>query len=353
MPDTGSASAIVDLRSDLLSPPSSAVSEAMRAALAAAPEFELRDGDDESALERRTASLLGTEDALFFPTCTMANLCAAILAARPGGLLLVPEGCHVLTSEGGGASSLAGLEPVVLTGAMLDPMMWAKAMAPEDTTRAVPALVWLENTHNRQGGLPLPADRTRAIAEMARDRGVRSHLDGARLFNAAVALGLRPDEIAAGFDTVSISLNKGLGAPVGAMLAGSRELIAEAVAVRQRLGGGMRPTGTLCAPALAALDDWPAIARDHALASLLWRESGGGPEIAEPATNIVMIRLAAEGAAEVLRRRLADEGVLALCLEPQVLRLVTHRGLTEAGIRRAAALIRSILHSVRETETRQ
>ncbi|CAH1692949.1 Low-specificity L-threonine aldolase [Hyphomicrobiales bacterium] len=353
MPDTGPVSAIIDMRSDLLSPPSPVVSEAMQAALATAPEFELRGGNYESALERKTAALLGKEDALFFPTCTMANLCAAVLAGRSGGLLLVPEGCHVLTSEEGGASLLAGLTPVVLRDGTADPMIWAEALAPGDVSRPVPALVWLENTHNRQGGLPLPADRTLAIVEMARDRGVRSHLDGARLFNAAVALRLRPDEIAAGFDTVSISLNKGLGAPVGAMLAGSRALIGRAVAVRQRLGGGMRPSATLCAPALAVLDDWPAIARDHALARLLWREIGGGPEIAEPLTNVVMIRLAAEGAAEMLRGQLAANGVLALCLEPQVLRLVTHRGLTEAGIRRAAALIRSILNSFRETETRQ
>ena len=353
MPDTGLHSAIIDLRSDLLSPPSPVVFEAMQAALAAAPEFELRGGDHESALQRKTAALLGKEDALFFPTCTMANLCAAILAGRPGGLLLVSEGCHVLTSEEGGASSLAGLTPVILRGAMADPERWAEALAPGDASRAFPALVWLENTHNRRGGWPLPADRTRAIAEMARDRGARSHLDGARLFNAAVALGVRPDAIAAGFDTVSISLNKGLGAPVGAMLAGSRALIGQAVTIRQRLGGAMRPSATLCAPALAVLDDWPAIARDHALAHLLWREIGEGSAITEPVTNIVMIRLAAEGAAEVLRRQLAENGVLALCLEPQVLRLVTHRGLTEAGIRRAAALIRSILNSFRKAETRQ
>ena len=353
MSDTGPHAAIVDLRSDLLSPPSPAVVAAMQAALAAAPEFELRGDDHESALERKAAALLGKEDALFFPTCTMANLCAAMLAGRQGGLLLVPEDCHVLTSEEGGASSLAGLDVVVLRGVMTDLEQWARALGQDDGSRAGPALVWLENTHNRQGGLPLPADRTRAIAEMARHRGVRSHLDGARLFNAAIALKVRPDAIAAGFDTVSISLNKGLGAPVGAMLTGSRDLIRQAVAVRQRLGGGMRPSATLCAPALAALNSWPEIARDHALAHLLWREIGEDAAIAEPATNIVMIRLAGEGAAEALRRRLADTGVMALCLEPQVLRLVTHRGLTEVGIRRAAAIIRSILNSFRDTETTQ
>ncbi|MBS7700562.1 MULTISPECIES: beta-eliminating lyase-related protein [unclassified Chelatococcus] len=339
--------AIIDLRSDLLSPPSPAVFEAMQAALKAPPEFTLRNGDHERALEQKTAALLGKEDALFFPTCTMANLCAAVLAGQPGGLLLVPEECHVLTSEEGGASSVAGLTPVVLRGAMTDPEMWARALAPGNAARPFPALVWLENTHNRRGGSPLPAERTRIIAEMAHDCGARSHLDGARLFNAAVALGARPAEIASGFDTVSISLNKGLGAPVGAMLAGSRELIGQAFTVRQRLGGGMRPSATLCAPALAVLDDWPTIARDHELAALLWREIGPCPEIAEPATNIVMIRLATEGAAELLRRQLAENGVLALCLEPQVLRLVAHRGLTDAEICRAAALIRAILKSVR------
>lgn len=349
MPDSGSA--IVDLRSDLLSPPSPAVAKAMREALAAAPEFELRADRHERALERRTADLLGKEEALFFPTCTMANLCAAMLAGRQGGALIVPEDCHVLTSEGGGAFSLAGLAPAILPGAMPEPALWEAALAQHPS----PALAWLENTHNRRGGAPLPAQQTRGVAELAARRGARSHLDGARLFNAAVALGLRPDAVAAGFDTVSISLNKGLGAPAGAMLAGSGDLIGRAVAVRQRLGGGMRPLGPLCAPALAALDDWPAVARDHALARLLRREIGAcaGVEIGAPATNIVMLRFETAGAAETLRRRLAENGVLALCLEPQVLRLVTHRGLTEAGIRAAAALIRSILHSMPEAETRQ
>ncbi len=350
MPKTGRNSAVIDMRSDLLSPPSSAVSAAMQAALTVAPEFELRGDRHESALEQKTAGLLGKENALFFPTCTMANLCAAMLAERPGGVMVVPEDCHVLTSEGGGSSSLAGLTPVVLPGPMPELASWDAALPRGAALRPVSTLVWLENTHNRRGGMPLPVDRTRLIAELARSRGARSHLDAARLFNAAVALGVRPDEVAAGFDTVSISLNKGLGAPVGAMLAGSHELIEQAVVVRQRLGGGMRPVGALCAPALAALAGWPAIARDHELARLLWREIGpcAGVDIAEPATNIVMIRFRA---ADTLRLRLAEDGVLALCLEPQVLRLVIHCGLTESDVRTAARLIRSILNSMSETET--
>jgi len=339
----------VDLRSDFLTRPTPAMQAAMAAAAAAPAHFGLREDPRQQALERRAADLLGMEDALLFPTCTMANEVALMLLTTPGDLVLAPPRPHVVTSEAGAPAALAGVAVVELSGDGACPpaAAWHEAAgAVHDELKPRVAALVLENTHNRSGGLPVDVAGTQGVIAVARAKGLRAHLDGSRLFNAAVACRVTPGALCEGFDTVAISLNKGLGAPLGAMLAGSSALIARAIVLRQRLGGGIRPTGIVSAAGLVALDDWAHLSDDHdrarSLALGLAGLRGVRVDIDAVRTNIVVATITVDDApAGNACARLASHGVLALPFGTGRLRLVTYRGIGDDDIARAVAAFRA------------
>jgi len=339
------ASDIIDLRSDFLAHGTAAMSQAWARAAREPYHFGLREDPYQAELERRIAQMTAHETALVFPTCTMANLVGIMLGAAPGTRALTHEDAHVITSEAGGAAAFAGVQLVPLAG---DPRnaaaeQWRAAAADGDAQKPATSLFVLENTHNRAGGLPLSASYTTAVLAIARERGIRTHLDGSRLFHAAAAFGTTIATLAKGFDTVSLSLNKGFGAPLAAVLAGSGANIARALILRQRLGGGIRPTGPPAAATLAALDDLGHFADVQRLARRLAEGLASLPgvriDLPTPATNIVVVELTGDRPSAIdAQTRFAERGLLALPFGAARLRLVTYRGLTEAQIDRAIAI---------------
>lgn len=331
---------IADFRSDLLTRPTAAMASAMQDACTRPWSFDLREDPDQQALEREIAEMLGHEDALLMPTATMANEIALMIHARPGDAVVAPADAHIATSEAGAPAALAGVALRLLNDHLPEPGAWEDAVrADSDALRSKIAVLVVENTHNRAGGAAIPADISDAILDIARRNGVATHLDGARLFNAAIAVGVMPARLARGFDTVCISLNKGLGAPIGAALAGSRRLVAQALVMRQRLGGGIRPTAILAAAARAALPAWRDLADDHARAARLTQAldqlSGFIPVRPARPTNIVVVQVS-RPVAEVVAA-LAARDVLVLPFGPGRIRFVVYRGITDADIARAAA----------------
>jgi len=333
----------IDLRSDLVSPPTPAMIREITAALEEPPAFGLREDARQRALEARVSSLLGKEDALFFPTCTMANQVAIRILCRPGETLVADADAHVITSEAGAPAALSGalVRPLPGRDGRVDRADLERALtAPVDALRSRVALIVLENTHNRAGGVPLPVAYHADVADLAERNGVSIHLDGARLFNATVALGCAPVDIARHVTTVAISLNKALAAPLGAVLAGPRAVIADALRVRQMFGGGVRPIGFLAAAALVALDTMvDRLVDDHRHAAELGhglsRLSSRGLDVAA-STNIVMVRTERAGVSpRELVDALAARGVLALPFGAAI-RLVVHHGIGPKEIAAAA-----------------
>ncbi|MBL8697066.1 MAG: low specificity L-threonine aldolase [Alphaproteobacteria bacterium] len=339
-------SRIVDLRSDLLTRPTPEMIDAMRAASLRPWSFDLREDPDQRALEADLACLLGHEDALIMPTSTMANEIALMLLARPGETILAPAEIHIVTSEAGAPAALAGV--VVRSLDSHEPPLadWRTALAAKpDALRSRIAAIAMENTHNRAGGAAIDVATTSAVLALARSHGIGAHLDGARLFNAAIALDAAPAALAAGFDTVTVSLNKGLGAPIGAALAGSRASIEQALVLRQRLGGGIRPTAVFAAAARVALARWRDAAEDHRRAAALVGAIDGLPglRVVRPAhpTNIVVVELGTLDVAQA-EAGLAARGVLAIPFGPRRLRFVVYRGIDDADIAHAVAACREI-----------
>ncbi len=336
---------IVDLRSDTVTQPT----PAMRAAMLAAPLGDDVFGDDPTvnALQARIAALLGKEAAIFVPTGTQSNLVAIMSHCGRGDEYIVGQMAHTYRWEGGGAAVLGSVQPQPLEhqpdGSLALKDIEA-AIKPDDSHFARSRLLALENTI---GGKVLPMAYLTDATALARQRGLASHLDGARLFNAAVALGgdprTRAREMAQLFDTVSVCFSKGLGAPVGSALVGPRELIARAHRWRKMLGGGMRQSGLLAAAALHALDHHvDRLADDHALAQRLARGLQGLPglKVEPPQTNIVFADLQGERAAGLMAH-LKARGVLATGLYK--LRFVTHLDVDAAGVDRAVAAVREHL----------
>lgn len=339
----------IDLRSDFLARPTSA----MLAAAAAAEgsrHFGLREDPWQRRLEARVAELLGKEDALVFPTCTMANTTALMLGAPPGSRVVTQDDAHVLISEAGAGAALAGLvmTAVGMPGPMPPLAAWERAFGNAgDTQRPPMRLCVLENTHNRSGGVPLPPVDVAQVVALARGHNVGLHLDGSRLFDAAHALGVSASVLAAGFDTVSTSLNKGFGAPIAAALAGTTASIEAALVIRQRLGGGIRPTGPAAASSLAGLADLTHFGEVHALAGRLAEglaaEAGLFVESMPLRTNMVIVHAQPPDDAAGLCARLAARGLLALPFDAQRIRFVLYRGITPMQVGRALAIVRDTL----------
>jgi threonine aldolase len=314
----------------------------MRRAIAEAEVGDDVLGKDPTAdrLERRVAELLGKEAALFFPSGTQANQAAIILHTRPGTEAVCEAESHVFHYEYADAAWLAGvqLQPVASDRGSLTAADVAAAVRPGDRHHPVTTLVCVENTHNMHGGAVIPLPAMQAIRTLASERSLPVHLDGARLWNAAAAANVSLADFSSCADTVMVSLSKGLGCPVGSLLAGPSDLISEAWSVRKRLGGGMRQIGILAAAGLWALNhNLDRLGEDHERARRLARESGGidGLRADPPDTNIVMIHLQRDDLDEAsVARELEARGVWILPAGPQRLRAVTHLDVDDAGIDR-------------------
>ncbi len=330
---------MIDLRSDTMTKPTAAMLAAMTAAELGDEQF--REDPTVNELQRRAAELLGHEAALFLPTATMANQVALRAQTRPGGLLLAEERTHTLIYEWGGPAVHSGLVMHGIPGL-------AGRISPEQVHAAedldAGGIVVLENTHRSSGGRVWPVDELRATAAAARERGAAVHLDGARLFNAAVAAGSPPSEWGRLADSVTICFSKGLGCPLGAVLAGSAELIERAWEGKFLFGGAMRQAGIVAAAALYALDHHvERLADDHARARRLAEglaESGVPVDLAAVETNFVGIELAPLGLdEETVLARLRELGMLLGHLRPGVLRAAVHLDVSDADVERAIEAI--------------
>lgn len=319
---------VIDLRSDTVTQPT----EAMREAMARAEVGDDVYGEDPTvkALEALAAERVGKETAVFVPTGTMANVIAVMSQTQKGDEVVVDADAHIYGLEAGALATLAGTlpRPLATEWGYISPAQLESVLRPPDPHYAPTRLVALENTHNRHGGTVTTVEQTEALAETAHRRGLRVHLDGARIFNAAAALGVSAARLAAPADSVGFCLSKGLSAPVGSLLCGDRETIARARHFRKMLGGGMRQAGVLAAAGIVALEHMvDRLADDHRVARLLAEGLSTVPgvrvEMARVQTNIVRVDLEREARpfADVLRAR----GVRVSVIGARRLRLVTHR----------------------------
>ncbi|MGA2618173.1 MAG: GntG family PLP-dependent aldolase [Thermoguttaceae bacterium] len=336
---------VLDFRSDTVTRPTAG----MRAAMAAAEVGDDVFDEDPTVhrLQDRLAEMLGKEAALFVPSGTMSNLIGVRLHCRPGDELICEANCHLYFYEQGGYAQINGVAVRAVAGqyGILRPDQVEGLVRPENTHMPRTRLLCLENTHNRGGGRIQPYDTLAALCRWARAGGLRTHLDGARLFNAVVATTIDAARWAQHFDTVNVCFSKGLGAPVGSALAGPRDLIFEAIRHRKVLGGGMRQAGVLAAAALYALEQHrERLAEDHAHARRLAAGIGQIPRLRlEPPTvdtNILFFQVdPALGTAAEFSRRIAQQGLLMLATGPASLRAVTHLDLSAADVDRALEIL--------------
>lgn len=332
--ESGSGVVLCDLRSDTVTRPDAA----MRQAMAAAEVGDDVYGEDPAvnALEANMAERLGKEAGLFLPTGTQSNLAALLSHCGRGEEIITGRNYHVFKYEAAGASVLGGIamDPLpVLPEGGLDPSAIKAAVKPDDSHMPVSRLLSLENTHNGQA---ISLAEMRAMTDAGREAGLSLHLDGARFFNAITALGCSPGQLAVQFDTLSICLSKGLGAPVGSVLVGPSDLIASARRWRKMLGGGMRQSGILAAAGLWALDrNMERLAEDHARAEALAQalRSLGAGKVSQ-ATNMVYFEPAQGGNAD-LQAHLAQAGVVIGAGASGPIRLVLHKDVNDEGLERA------------------
>ena len=333
---------IVDLRSDTVTRPT----DEMRAAMAAAEVGDDAYGEDPTVnrLQSLAAALLGTEAALYVPSGVMANQIAIRVLARPGTEVLVPERSHVYRYESAAAPLNSGvqLHPLADPDGLITAEQVEQAAMGSDHHLPRVSLVWIENTHMPAQGRPLAAAQVGAVVAAARARGLPVHCDGARIWNAAIALGVPPAQLVAGCDTVMFCLSKGLGAPVGSVLCGSSAVIEEARAHRHTLGGGMRQAGIIAAAGIVALETMvERLADDHArarrLADTIADRFPGSLDPAGVRTNIVCCPL--DALPEHALERLADAHILAGTLDPSTVRFVTHKDVDDDALARACRAI--------------
>ena len=335
---------LIDLRSDTVTRPT----PEMRTAIAAAEVGDDVYGEDPTVnrLERRAAEIFGREAALFVPTGTMGNQIAIRLHTHPGQEVITESRSHIMDFEMATTAVFSGClvravvaERGILTWKHIEPSLFGRS-----TFHAATGLIEIENTANLAGGSVTPLAVLEEIWANAKERKLPVHLDGARIFNAATALGLDVKTLTRGFDTVMFCLSKGLGAPVGSMLTGSTELIDQARIFRKALGGGMRQAGVLAAAGLIALEQMPArLHEDHAnarlLAEALSHTEGVAIDLDAVETNIVIFRLTGDRSAPELSSRLKVRGVLANAVGPHSMRLVTHLDVNRAACIAAAEIL--------------
>ena len=340
---------IIDLRSDTVTKPTSAMREAMAAA-------ELGDdvyGEDPSVnrLQDIAAEITGKDAALFVPSGTMGNLAAVLAYCQRGEEVILGHLAHTFLYEAGGIAALGGVQPYTVpnqSDGTLDLDDIRAAIRSDDAHFPVTRLIALESTHNRCGGVALSLEYMLSVKKLAEERGLLVHLDGARMFNAAVSLGCSAADIAAQVDSVTFCLSKGLSAPVGSLLCGSQEFIHKAHRIRKQVGGGMRQAGVLAAAGIVALEQMvKRLADDHAraesLAALL--DQLDGLHVYAQNTNMVYIELAADVSMDEpsLLKALEEGGIKLGWVGPRRFRLVTHNDIDNANIEKAAAVFSDIL----------
>jgi threonine aldolase len=343
------AEPVIDLRSDTVTRPT----EAMRATMAAAPVGDDQFGEDPSvnALQEQVAQLLGTEAALWLPSGTMANQVALRTLTQPGDEVVVGTESHAVWHEAGASARNNGVQlREVGTGGVFGADDLVAAVKPRGHMLYPPTtLVEIENTHNRAGGVVWDQSTVVAICAAARDRDVATYLDGARLWNAAAALGRSEAELAAPFDLVSVALSKGLGAPAGSLLAGTRDVIARAVRQRRVLGGAMRQVGILAAAGAFAIQQHRArLTDDHANARKIGEAVAQAPgvavDLARLRTNIVVFHLDPQGPdAPTVVERARAAGVLVLAFAPRTVRAVTHLDVSREECVAAGEVLRAAI----------
>lgn len=337
--------ATIDLRSDTVTRPTAA----MRKAIAEAEVGDDVYGDDPTVhkLQDRVAQLFGTEAALFVPSGTMANQIALRAHTHHGDEVILGKESHCWRLESGALAALAGLQTHVTADYTFTAAeVRAAYKGGDDPHLSLTRVVAVENTHNRGGGQCWDPSRLAEVIATAHELGLATHLDGARIWNAAVAAGVSERELVRGFDSISACLSKGLGAPVGSLIAGRREYIARCRKLRKMYGGGMRQAGILAAAGLYALDHHRArLADDHANARALAERLAGARHLrTDPAqvhTNIVMIELE-RGSAAALAQQAREAGVLLGASGPRRIRAVTHLDVDRAQVMRAADVIAGI-----------
>lgn len=338
---------MIDLRSDTVTRPT----DGMRRAAAEAAVGDDVYGEDPTVndLETTAAELVGKESALFVPSGTMGNQVAALTHTTPGESVILERESHIYGWEGGGLAATAGLQVTALDGGatgLFDPDQVRRNVIEPSLHQAATGLLCVENTHNHAGGVAHHPEEVHRVASVATEHEIPVHLDGARLFNAAVALDLDPAAVAAPADSVMFCLSKGLGAPVGSMLAGPTAFIDEARRHRKRLGGGMRQAGIIAGPGLEALADWERLEADHRRAARLASALADLPDldVATPETNIVLVDVAATG--RTPGQFLAEceaAGVQGVAFGETVVRFCTHRDVDDADIDEAITAIASVL----------
>jgi threonine aldolase len=339
----------IDLRSDTVTKPT----PAMRKAMAEAEVGDDVYGEDPTmnALQEKVAKLLGKESAIFVPTGTMANQLAIKAHTQPGDEVIIEATSHAYTFEGGGGAALSGAQCYTLRGerGILDASRIEPAIRPSDHHYAVTRLISIENTHNRGGGSIYPIEKMRDIYQLAKPKGLAVHLDGARLWNASVATGIRLHQYAQYADSVSVCLSKGLGAPVGSLVTGSKTFIDRVHRFRKMFGGGMRQAGILAAAGIYAIDHhFKRLAEDHENAKRLvlgLKEMKGISIEQEPVeTNIIIFDVSGTGKTPVqVRDAMKKEGVLMNAVSPTQIRLLTHLDVTRKDIDTALKAFRKVL----------
>lgn len=345
---------MIDLRSDTVTHPTPAMREAM--ARAEVGDDVYREDPTVNRLEAMAAAMMGKEAALFVPSGTMGNLAAVLAHCQRGDEVIMGHLGHTFLFEAGGVSALGGVFVHTLPNQpdgtlRIDDIL--AAIRPNDVHHPVTRLVILENTHNRCGGVPLSVDYTQKVGEAIHARGLALHLDGARIFNAAVALGVSASDLAAPADSVTFCLSKGLCAPVGSLLCGSRDFIERARRIRKQLGGGMRQAGILAAAGIVALETMvERLAEDHRRAKALARGLSQIPGVelplGEPPTNMVFLALQPHVPwdAAAVAARLAEKGVRVGVVGPRQFRLVTHYWIGDAEVEQTIAAFRQVLSTV-------
>ncbi|MFO0940454.1 MAG: low-specificity L-threonine aldolase [Pirellulales bacterium] len=343
----------VDLRSDTVTKPCRAMREAMVAAEVGDDVF----GSDPTvnALQEQIADMLGKEAALFTPSGSMANQIAIRLHCGRGEEFICEQNCHILLYEQGGYSQLSGAiaKPISGSHGVIQLSQLPAQLPPLDDHVCRTKLLTIENTHNRGGGKVQPLETVRELCSWARRLGLATHLDGARLFNAVVASGDSARDWAAPFDTINVCFSKGLGAPVGSAIVGSKEMIREARRIRKLLGGGMRQVGILAAAAIYALkNNIQRLEIDHQHAKLIAEAVSGIDGLSlepQPETNIVIVRVATElGSPAALVAALANHGIGAVPFGPRHIRMVTHLDITRQQIERVCECLPLAVSSICE-----
>ncbi len=327
---------IVDLRSDTITHPT----EEMRSALASAKVGDDVFGEDPTviALEKKSAELTGKEAGLFVPSGTMGNLVSLLSHCPRGGEMILGDQSHIFLNEVGGASALGGIHPRIVANqsdGTIDLMELEQAIRPEDLHYPPTSLIALENTHNYCQGTPLTPEYSQRVGTLARKYGLALHLDGARLFNAAIALKVPAEELTAPFDSVMFCLSKGLSAPVGSLVCGSGEFIKRARKYRKMVGGGMRQVGVLASAGFVALETMvERLAEDHSNAQAFALGISRIPEIEiDPKsikTNIVFFKLKQSRlSSQIFLRKTEEKGLRILMIDEGVFRAVFHREISK------------------------